>query len=255
MNHYIEVGQDSKNDFYLSIHSGSRNFGLKVCKYHVNIAKTQKNTDLVAFNKMREQIIATSEKHDINNKIKELKDSLGMGVNQAYLKGEYMFNYCVDTIIAQYYAELNRDTMLSLITKACNLQVVSKFDTIHNYIDFDSFILRKGAISAKEGEMCAIPMNMRDGVLLCVGKGNEDWNCSAPHGAGRILSRSEAKRVLSIDEFKETMSDIYSTSVNAHTLDESPMAYKDSEIIMISIEPTVDIIDIVKPCLNLKSND
>lgn len=178
-----------------------------------------------------------------------------MGVEQAYLRGEYMFNYCVDMIIAQYYAELNRNTMLDIICKTTGLVVCDRFDTIHNYIDFTNYIVRKGAISAQKGEVCAIPMNMRDGVLLCVGKGNEDWNCSAPHGAGRIMSRSEAKRVLSVEDFKDTMSNVFSTSVNQYTLDEAPMAYKDSEFIKSAIEPTVDIIEVIKPVLNLKSND
>ena len=255
MNHYIELGESEDGKVYLSIHSGSRNFGLKVCKYHNSIASKQTNENLAEFNKAREYIIATSDKKDINSKLKELKSSMDMGMDKVYLRGEAMFNYCIDMIIAQYYAELNRRTMLASILKVCNLQSYESFDTIHNYVDFDHFIIRKGAISAQEGEKCAIPLNMRDGVLLCIGKGNDDWNCSAPHGAGRILSRSEAKRTLDIADFDKSMEGIVSTSVNQFTLDESPMAYKDANMIMSAITPTVEIIEIVKPILNIKSND
>lgn len=178
-----------------------------------------------------------------------------MGVEQAYLRGEYMYNYCIDMIIAQYYAELNRKTMLDLITKNTNILISEYFETTHNYIDFEHFIVRKGAISAQLGERCAIPMNMRDGVFICTGLGNEDWNFSAPHGAGRILSRSEAKKTLSLDDFTDTMKGICSSSVNEYTLDESPMAYKDANFIKETIKPTVTIENIVKPILNLKSND
>lgn len=249
------MGKNDSNDIFINIHSGSRNFGLKVCKHHTNEAKKQKNFSLDEFNKKRDEIVATSEKKDIQSKIKALKDSMNMGVEQAYLRGEAMFNYCVDMIIAQYYAELNRKTMLDLICKNTGLVVTEEYETIHNYIDFTHFIVRKGAISAQKGEKCAIPMNMRDGVLLCVGKGNEDWNCSAPHGAGRIMSRSEAKRQLSMEDFTSSMDGIFSTSVNEYTIDESPMAYKDANMIMEAILPTVDILEVIKPILNLKSNE
>ncbi|MGL5689949.1 MAG: RtcB family protein [Bacteroidales bacterium] len=254
-NHFIEVGEDSKGVMFITIHSGSRNFGLKVCKYHSDIAKNQSVSDLTEYNEKRNEIINNSDKKDIQHKLAELKSSMSLGVSREYLKGENMFNYCVDALIAQYYAVLNRSTMLSIIASKCNLQINKDFSCTHNYIDFNGFVIRKGAISAKSGDCCLIPLNMRDGILFCEGKGNEDWNMSAPHGAGRILSRSAAKSTLSLDEFKTEMEGIYSSSVNEFTLDEAPMAYKDSEMIKNAILPTVKVLDIIKPCLNIKANE
>jgi RNA-splicing ligase RtcB len=215
-NHYIEIGE-SNGKYFLSIHSGSRNFGLQVCKYHAKQAQNHQR-------------------------------------GYSYLTGNNMTEYISDMKIAQEFALLNRHTILHDILDAIghNTKVLS-FDTIHNYIDMQRMIIRKGAISAELGKKVAIPMNMRDGVLIGIGKGNADWNYSAPHGAGRIMSRSEAKKNVNIDEFKNTMNNIYSTSINEKTLDESPFAYKDMNIILDCIKDTVDVIDIIKPILNIKA--
>ena len=156
-------------------------------------------------------------------------------------------------VIAQYYAKLNRDSILSKIMFDLKFTPIQQITSIHNYIDFEHFYIRKGAISALEGQLCIIPFNMRDGLLICEGKGNEDWNYSAPHGAGRILSRSQAKKNINMDDYTESMKDIFSTCVCKETLDESPMAYKDCNLIETLIEPTVEIINKVKPILNIKA--
>lgn len=157
--------------------------------------------------------------------------------------------------ICQKYAVLNRNTIASIILDAMNWKSLGGFETIHNYIEIESNMVRKGAISAKDGELLLIPINMRDGSIIGKGKGNSDWNCSAPHGAGRIMSRSKAKETLSIEEFKETMKDIFTTSVNQSTIDESPMAYKPMDEIVNNIKGTVDIIKVIKPIYNFKASE
>ena len=157
--------------------------------------------------------------------------------------------------IMQEYARLNRRIIMETILKNCKLHAVDQFETIHNYIDTDQRILRKGAVSARTGERLLIPINMRDGALVCIGKGNEDWNESAPHGAGRLLSRSEAKNSISMKDYKASMAGIYSTSVNKATLDESPMAYKPMDEIVANIEPTAEIVSRIKPIYNFKAGD
>ena len=155
--------------------------------------------------------------------------------------------------IMQEFAQINRKTMMEIIIEGMGLTVLEQFTTIHNYIDTENMILRKGSVSAQKGEKLLIPINMRDGSLICIGKGNPDWNCSAPHGAGRIMSRSEAVRTLSVDEFEKQMAGIYTTTANIRTLDESPMAYKDMKDIVDNIEPTAQIIRVIKPIYNFKA--
>ena len=157
--------------------------------------------------------------------------------------------------IVQHFAMLNRQAMMDEIVKGMKLHVEEQFTTIHNYIDTDAMILRKGAVSAKEGEQLLIPINMRDGSLLCVGKGNEDWNCSAPHGAGRLMSRADAKQSFTVSEFKKQMTEVYTTSVSKATLDECPMAYKGMQDILDNIGPTVDVVKIIRPIYNFKAGD
>lgn len=252
-NHFIEVGKDTENNAWLTLHSGSRNFGLKVCKYHLRLAKQQMN-DTARYAKELDKLKSTvKDKKQLPDLIKQLKKQHGLGVPKKYIQGEAMFNYCIDMVIAQAYAETNRQTMLDLICAETGMTYNNKISAIHNYIDFNDFIIRKGAVAANKGQKLIIPFNMRDGILLCEGKGNADWNCSAPHGAGRILSRGQAKQQLSMDEFTQSMQGIYSTSVCKDTLDESPMAYKDAELIEMLIEPTVKIINRIKPVLNIKS--
>ena len=172
----------------------------------------------------------------------------------AYCTGDLLDDYLHDMDIVQRHASLNRSQIAKTILKKAKLHEIDRFETIHNYIDTENMILRKGAISAKENEKVLIPLNMRDGSLICIGKGNSDWNTSAPHGAGRLYSRSEAKQLISIEEFKKTMKDngIYSTSVSKQTIDESPMAYKPVESIIENVKDSVEIIEVIKPIYNLK---
>ena len=217
-NHFIEIGKTDSNDHYLIVHSGSRNFGLQICKYHSELA------------------------------------------GKGYLFGNQMYQYFSDMAVAQEFAELNRFTIIrNIVGKLYKEPIKSNqlINTIHNYIDFTRKIIRKGAVSADLDELLVIPMNMRDGVLLCKGKGNSDWNYSAPHGAGRVLSRSKAKSIFTLEDYQEMMADsgVYSSCINQSTIDESPMVYKDMEIIKKAIEPTADIIDIIKPILNIKASE
>lgn len=247
-NHFIELGRSEKTGkYYLTIHSGSRNFGKRVCDYHA------KNLD--GYKKMLgeevEQIKQTLPQQQWNDAIKEAKKRL-QG-REGYLTGEAKEEYLKDMYIAQAYASVNRYTILHLILRSMGWQSGKVIETVHNYISPKDGIIRKGAVSAHLGEELIIPMNMADGILLCRGKGNEDWNCSAPHGAGRLFSRTAAKEQLSMEEFRQRMSDVYSTSVCESTLDESPMAYKPTEEIRSLIEPTVEVLDVIKPVINLKA--
>ena len=173
----------------------------------------------------------------------------------AYVEGNLLQDYLHDMAIAQAYADLNRRAMMDTILKGMGLKAAERFTTIHNYIDLEHGILRKGAVSAQEGERLLIPINMRDGSLICIGKGNEDWNFSAPHGAGRLMSRSEAKQSFTVHEFKKQMEGIYTTSVGAATLDECPMAYKSMADIVDNIGPTAEIERIIKPIYNFKAGN
>jgi tRNA-splicing ligase RtcB (3'-phosphate/5'-hydroxy nucleic acid ligase) len=255
-NHFIEIGQTSDGKKWLTVHSGSRNFGLKVAKYHTDQAKNQVLYDTSAYEKEMTKIkLETVDRSQISRLLSELKEKYNVGIDKAYLQGEYAMNYIYDMIFAQKYAEWNRKTMIDLISKALNLRIFDEVSSVHNYLDFNDFIIRKGAISSYLGKKMVIPFNMRDGILLCEGKSNGDWNCSAPHGAGRLMSRSKAKAMLNMDEFTNTMKSVYSTSVCKDTLDESPMAYKDSELIEMLIEDTATIIDKIIPILNVKATE
>lgn len=263
-NHFIEVGADSKGDKYLTIHSGSRNFGLQVANIYQKLA-----IDLCSgkeeYFKKKDEIIENYKKQGKKNKInkalkmlkKEYKDlKPKYPKDLCYLYGEFKEKYLHDMKIAQEYASLNRKIMGEIILSNMfkkKLDDFSYFETVHNYINFKDNIIRKGAISAYKGERLLIPINMRDGSIIAVGKENPDWNYSAPHGAGRVLSRTEAKEKLDLKEFKKSMEDVYSTSVHRGTLDESPSAYKPIEDIMKSIGDTVEIIDVIKPIYNFKA--
>ena len=172
----------------------------------------------------------------------------------AYLDGVELNNYLTDVRVAQEYSTISRHLILSRIAKAMNWKIIDEFESMHNYVDIDNGIVRKGATSAQKGERLIIPLNMKDGSIFATGKGNKDWNYSAPHGAGRVLSRSQAKEILSLDEYKETMKDIYTTSVSSSTLDEAPFAYKPAEEIIKAIKDTVEINSIVKPIYNFKAH-
>lgn len=254
-NHFIELGKSDKTgDYWVTVHTGSRNFGLKIADYWTNVAKGKVFVASKEYNMELDNIIMnTNPKSDIPKKLRDLKSKYDLGINKEYLEGENLIGYLFDMIFAQHYATWNRRTILNSIKDALN---IIKFDeeihSIHNYVDFKDFIIRKGAISSYVGEKMIIPFNMRDGILICEGKSNEDWNNSAPHGAGRLMSRSKAKDSVNIDVFRKSMEGIYSTSVCKGTLDESPFAYKNSEMIENAIEPTATIIDKIKPILNIK---
>ena len=201
-----------------------------------------------------------AKKNEIEKAIKELHrkfnpNPLGIPKELCYLTGEYRERYLHDMQICQRFAVKNRDEMGKAILNEMNLSSLGQFETIHNYIELSSNMVRKGAISAKENEKVLIPINMRDGCIIGIGKGNTDWNCSAPHGAGRIMSRSKAKETVSLDEFKESMKGIYTTSVNQSTIDESPMVYKPIDEIVENIKDTVDILKIIKPVYNYKASE
>lgn len=252
-NHFIEVGKDSKGILYLVIHSGSRNIGGQVAKYYQNIAINNMTDN----SKGREELIANLKKSgrekEIGSELKKLKKPI-INKDLAYLTGNDFNNYMHDMEVMQEYAVLNRKTIANLIIEGIGLNEDSRFETIHNYIDFKRMILRKGAVSAEKGETLLIPINMRDGSIIAEGKGNEDWNYSAPHGAGRLMGRNQAHKNLSFTEFKHQMKDVYSTSVLTETLDEAPNAYKSMSEIIGAIDNTVYVIDIIKPIYNFKAH-
>lgn len=257
-NHFIEINEDKNGDKFLVVHSGSRNLGKQVAEYYQNIAvkNLEKNKNPIDKQSLINNLKAEGREKDINNILKKYtKKKLSNDEKAlAYLSGEDMLDYLNDMKISQEYATINRETILEIIIKEMNLKSLDIFTTIHNYIDIKNMILRKGAVSAQKDELLLIPINMRDGSLLCKGKGNSEWNYSAPHGAGRILSRSQAKRQLSLEEFKNEMKDVYSTSILESTLDEAPMVYKPIDEIIENTKDTIEILDIIKPLYNYKAN-
>lgn len=256
-NHFIEIDRDKDDALWLVIHCGSRHLGIEVCNYYQKAGfKAIRHDDIEA--KIKSTIAdlkARGLEKDIENTIKVIKMQYpNIPEHLAYVEGQLFDDYIHDMKITQEYAKLNRSTIADIIIHAMDLHPVDSFDTIHNYIDVDNMILRKGSISAQKGERVIIPMNMRDGSLICIGKGNPDWNYSAPHGAGRIMSRGEAKANVDFEAFKKSMEGIYSTSVVQSTVDESPMVYKPIEEIMGNVVDTVDIIDVIKPIYNFKAH-
>lgn len=223
-NHFIEINEDENYNKYLVIHSGSRNIGLQTAKHYQKLAqKTLK------------------------------KQGIDVPRDLAYLEGDGFDDYLHDIKIIQKFAYINRETMAQVIIEEMGFKVKEKFQTIHNYIDTDRMILRKGAVSANKDEKFIVPFNMRDGSIILKGKGNPDWNYSAPHGAGRVMSRTEARKKIKIQDFQRTMVNVHSTSVSTHTIDEAPMAYKDPEEIIDQIHETADIIHALKPLYNFKA--
>lgn len=264
-NHFIEIDIDESGCKYLVIHTGSRNLGKQVAEHYQKMAfDIARGAD--EFFEERTRII---EEYKANGRRKEIQSTLTKLKNEfklrmadipeelCYLTGEYRQMYLDDMAICQEFATLNRKEIANEILSnyfGTALKDYEFFETIHNYIDLENNIVRKGAVSAQKGEMLLIPINMRDGSLICIGKGNEDWNCSAPHGAGRLLSRGSAKERLSMDEYEEQMAGIFTTCVNEFTLDESPMAYKNKDEIVEQISPTADILMQIKPIYNFKAN-
>ena len=259
-NHFIEIDQAADGTKYLVIHSGSRNLGKQVAEFYQHLA-IDLNKGKEEYFAKRDALIAeykaTGRRSEIQAALKELKwqsREATIPEDLCFVYGQYLEDYLHDVEICQRFARRSRELMAEIILQQLGLEAVDAFHTIHNYIDTDEMILRKGAIAAHEGEKVLIPINMRDGSVLAVGKGNPDWNFSAPHGAGRIMSRTAAKELLDLDEYRREMEGIYTTSVNEATLDEAPMAYKSLEDIIDVIGESVDIIEVLKPIYNFKAN-
>ena len=255
-NHFIEVDRGENGDLYLVVHSGSRHLGTQLCKYY------QDQGRFAMWGGARHQIDeliaeyrAAGRWHEIQSAINELRKEHTISIPKelAYVEGKLFDDYIHDMRITQHFAVLNRKAMTDVILRGMGLTKVEEFTTIHNYIDTEKMILRKGSVSAEAGEKLLIPINMRDGSLICIGKGNEDWNCSAPHGAGRLMSRKQAFAQLSMDEYASEMEGIWSSCIVRDTLDESPMAYKPIDEIISEIGPTAEIIERIRPVYNFKA--
>ena len=259
-NHFIEVDRAQDGTHYLVIHTGSRNLGKQVADLYQQLA-IDLNKGKETYFQQRDAIIreykAAGRRQEIQAALKAIaweQRVASMPEDLCYLYGTYFEDYLHDVEICQRFAKRNREKIAEVLLARIGLSGSDAFHTIHNYIDTEEMILRKGAIAAHRGEKVLIPINMRDGSVLAVGKGNPDWNYSAPHGAGRLMSRTKAKENLSMEEYKSAMEGIYTTSVNEATLDEAPMAYKSLEDIIDVIRESVDVIDIMKPIYNFKAN-
>lgn len=255
-NHFIEFGEsENSGAHYATIHSGSRNFGNRVCQYHAAKMIQSRDMDATYQSAFKEIVEHSADKTTIPNKLRALREEYNLDKKETLLQGDAMYLYLVDMIIAQTYAEFNHKVMSKAIFRALGDDYFAEetIHSMHNFIDTTDWIIRKGAIRSYVGEKMLIPFNMRDGILICEGKSNADWNFSAPHGAGRILGRNQAFKTLDMAEFTKEMEGIYSTSVCKATLDESPMAYKDKDLIIDAIADTATIIDSVKPILNIKA--
>lgn len=255
-NHFIEANKDSENNIYIVIHSGSRHLGLEVANYYQNEGfKALNGSSKQDIDKLILELKSQGKQKEIQSTLKHLKQTFKTDIPKslAYVSDDLFDDYINDMKLVQKFAELNRKAMMNEIVKGMKLDVVEQFTTIHNYIDTDNMILRKGAVSAQTNQKLLIPINMRDGSLICIGKGNRNWNYSAPHGAGRLMSRTKAKNSFTVSEFKKQMKGIYSTSINKDTLDECPMAYKNIDDIINNIKDTVEILDIIKPIYNFKA--
>ncbi|MCS1394064.1 RtcB family protein [Lysinibacillus boronitolerans] len=253
-NHFIELAKDEDDQHYLLIHTGSRYVGAKVANWHQKRAyENLRREDLT---EKIEALKQQGRQQEIQSMIQAYKEQTPfVPKDLSYLEGEAFHDYIHDMKIAQQFARMNRWTIAETIAKQMDWHFTDTFDTIHNYIDTETMTLRKGAVRANKDEKLVIPMNMRDGSLICIGKGNAEWNYSAPHGAGRMFSRRAAKKALNMADFKETMQGIWTTSVNEETLDEAPMAYKPMTEITSAIGETVDIVKVIKPVYNFKASE
>ena len=255
-NHFIEIDRDEDGALYLVVHSGSRHLGNEVAKFYQDEGRRSmwggSHYQRMA---LMEQLKAEGRFQEIQKTMDNLKKEHPIDIPKdlAYVEGRLFDDYIHDMKIIQHFAALNRKAMVDVILTGMGLTAEEQFTTIHNYIDTEHMILRKGAVSAQKGEKLLIPINMRDGSLICVGRGNEDWNCSAPHGAGRLMSRKAAFSALSMEEFKAQMEGIYTTCILPETLDEAPMAYKSMDEIIENIAPTAEIIRRIKPVYNFKA--
>ena len=260
-NHFIEVDVSETGIKYLVIHSGSRNLGKQVAEYYQQLA-IDLNKGKEEYFAKRDALIAeykaTGRRQEIQAALKQLhwqEKQTSIPEDLCFVYGSYLEDYLHDVEICQAFARRSREKMAEILLERTGLTAISAFHTIHNYIDTEERILRKGAIAAHKGEKVLIPINMRDGSVLAIGKGNPEWNFSAPHGAGRIMSRTTAKESLDLEEYKREMAGVYTTSVSEATLDEAPMAYKSLEDIIDVIRDSVDIIDVMKPIYNFKASD
>lgn len=262
-NHFIEIDRAADGTFYLIIHSGSRNLGKQVAEVYQNLA-----IDLHAgkeeYFRRRDEIISSYKAEGRRAEIQAALKTLGKEYEEkepdvpedlCWLYGDFLSRYLHDVEICQRFAARNREKMAEIILEKTGMTSAGSFHTVHNYIDTKEMVLRKGAISARKGEKVLIPINMRDGSVLAIGKGNPEWNDSAPHGAGRVMSRQKAKETLDPEVYREEMKGVYSTSVGVQTLDESPMAYKSLGDIIGAIGDTVDIVDVMKPVYNFKAGE
>lgn len=260
-NHFIEIERSSDGTNWLVIHSGSRNLGKQVAEYYQKLAIDLAHGKEELFERQANLIAtykALGRRNEIQAALKEMNREFRSKKSEVpadlcFVYGKYFEQYLQDVALCQKFARRNREMIAHILMKRAGLTAVDEFHTIHNYIDVDEMILRKGAIAAHNGERVLIPINMRDGSILAVGKGNPDWNYSAPHGAGRLFSRSDSKELLDMEEYRSAMEGIYTTSVNESTLDESPMAYKSLDDIVDTIEPTAEIVEILKPVYNFKA--
>ena len=262
-NHFVEVDKALDGTKYLVIHTGSRNLGTQVAEIYQKLA-VDLNRGMEDYFEQRNEIIRTfkeqGKQDEIQAALKELSwkkanEPTSIPEDLCYLYGKYFEDYLADVEICQQFAKRNREIIAEIILDKCGLTAIDAFHTIHNYIDTEEMILRKGAIAAHKGEKVLIPINMRDGSVLAVGKGNPEWNYSAPHGAGRVMSRAGARKSLSLEEYKKEMEGIYTTSVNEYTLDEAPMAYKSLNDIIDIIGESVEIIEVLKPIYNFKASE
>lgn len=262
-NHFIEIDEDDDGQLYLVIHTGSRHLGLEVANYYQKLGSKESNQNDIK--KLIKDYKERGQERLIEGAIEELKKQPQS--TKGFLTGENFKDYIHDMIIIQSYAQINRECIAEDVCNSVlrfykygnnyfSQSIMRRtFHTVHNYIDTGDFILRKGAVSAHNQQSVLIPLNMHDGSLLCIGKGNKDWNFSAPHGAGRKMSRTQAREELSLEEFKNQMQDIYTTSVSASTIDEAPGAYKNADELLANIEPTVTVKKRLKPIYNFKAGD
>ena len=261
-NHFIEIDESEDKTKYLVIHSGSRSLGKQVAEIYQKLA-VDLDKGIGYYLEARDEIIRSykeaGRRSEIQEALKKLKwekenEHPSMPEDLCYLSGKYFEDYLHDIKICQDFARKNREKMAEIILEKANIKALEAFHTTHNYIDTDEMILRKGSIAAHKGEKVLIPINMRDGSILALGKGNPDWNYSAPHGAGRLMSRTKAKESLDMDEYKDSMKGIFTSSVNEGTIDEAPMAYKSINDIIDVIGESVDIIEVIKPIYNFKAS-
>lgn len=259
-NHFIEVAKDGEGGLYAVVHSGSRHIGHEVATYYQREAVKQlSGTSQAQIDRIIEDLKAKGRKKEIARTLRRLKREAGRKLpvpqDLAYVEGRLMDDYLHDMAIIQRFAVLNRQAMVDILMESMGWVEKSRFTTIHNYVELQSMVLRKGAVSAKAGEKLLIPINMRDGSLICEGLGNPDWNYSAPHGAGRLMSRRAAFSSLNLGDYRSQMKGIFTTSVNLDTLDEAPMAYKSIDFIRQSITPTAKVLHQIKPLYNFKASE